>query len=64
MVQLYTRGGDAVQPPLPQAAGYVIVVVLGLIVAFGTRPLTLLADLILMGLSHDARYKCSEKDSR
>jgi hypothetical protein len=30
-----TRAGSAVQPPLSQAVGYVIVVVLGLIVAGG-----------------------------
>lgn len=28
-------GGATIQPPLPQAAGYVIVVVLGLVVAVG-----------------------------
>ena len=28
-------GGATIQPPLPQAAGYVVVVVLGLVVAVG-----------------------------
>lgn len=28
-------GGATIEPPLPQAAGYVIVVVLGLVVAVG-----------------------------
>jgi len=36
MTELTARGGnDSVQPPLSQAVGYVIVVVIGLIIAFG-----------------------------
>lgn len=31
-------GGATIEPPLPQAAGYVVVVVLGLIVAAGRLP--------------------------
>lgn len=31
-------GGATIQPPLPQAAGYVVVVVLGLVVALGMLP--------------------------
>ncbi|UDD56807.1 hypothetical protein AFCA_004331 [Aspergillus flavus] len=35
MTELTARGGnDSVQPPLSQAVGYVIVVVIGLIIAF------------------------------
>lgn len=49
MVQPYTRSESAVKPPLPQAAGYVIVVVLGLIVAFGSLPFALLANLVTNG---------------
>lgn len=36
MAELTARGGNvSVQPPLSQAVGYVIVVVIGLIIAFG-----------------------------
>lgn len=43
MAELMTRDGDeSVQPPLSQAVGYVIVVVIGLIIAFGIlNPYTL-----------------------
>lgn len=34
-------GGASIEPPLPQAAGYVVVVVLGLIVAVGRLPYSL-----------------------
>lgn len=34
-------GGATITPPLPQAAGYVVVVVLGLVVAVGMFPLSL-----------------------
>lgn len=33
-------GGASITPPLPQAAGYVVVVVLGLVVAVGMLPST------------------------
>jgi len=37
MADLHSRAGSAtaVQPPLSQAVGYVIVVVVGLVIAFG-----------------------------
>jgi hypothetical protein len=42
MVQLQGRDATAtaIQPPLSQAVGYIIVVVLGMIVATGMSPIT------------------------
>lgn len=41
MVELQSRGGvtaTAITPPLPQVVGYIIVVVVGLIIALGISP--------------------------
>jgi len=45
-------GGASITPPLPQAAGYVVVVVLGLVVAVGMLPSIFIdTDLILTAQS-------------
>ena len=45
-------GGASITPPLPQAAGYVVVVVLGLVVAVGMLSSILIdMDLILTAQS-------------
>lgn len=41
MVELHSRGGvtaTAITPPLPQVVGYIVVVVVGLIIALGISP--------------------------
>lgn len=45
MVELQSRSGvtaTAITPPLPQVVGYIIVVVVGLIIALGIFPFWLL----------------------
>lgn len=65
MSNLYVRDGiSSVQPPLSQAVGYVVVAVIGVVIALGkySYPLILRSKLIVG--SHDAHHQSVEENHR
>lgn len=58
--------GVVVQPPLSQAVGYVVVVVIGLVIAFGRLCpyLICIISVLTSDFSHGLHYKTSQKNSR
>jgi hypothetical protein len=65
MSNLHVRDGiSSVQPPLSQAVGYVVVAVIGVVIALGkySYPLILRSKLIVA--SHDAHHQGVEENHR
>ena len=59
-------GGVVVQPPLSQAVGYVVVVVIGLVIAFGLwLPFSaLIISVLINPFSYGLYHKTSPEDCR
>ena len=55
---------NSIEPPLPQSVGYIIVVVIGMIIATGnTLPLAMETIIYMTNLSsHDVGYENFEQD--
>lgn len=65
MSNLHTRDGiSTVQPPLSQAVGYVVVVVIGVIIALGEYFNIFLFISRLTSTSDDAHHKSLEENYR